>query len=88
MSRARRELLLAVELPRSRDGRNFGGDRCRECPESRCRLHQANPKSVSRRGNCMYGHSHTGIGALILTLVAVAKGGIGYLVRHMSSKHW
>jgi hypothetical protein len=29
----------------------------------------------------MYGHSHTGIGALVLTLVAGAKGGIGYLVK-------
>ena len=29
----------------------------------------------------MYGHSHSGIGALVLTFVAAAKGGIGYLVR-------
>jgi hypothetical protein len=29
----------------------------------------------------MYGHSHTGIGALVLTLVASAKGGFGYLVK-------
>ena len=29
----------------------------------------------------MYGHSHTGIGALVLTLVAGAKGGIGYPVK-------
>jgi hypothetical protein len=30
----------------------------------------------------MYGHPpHTGIGSLVLTLVASAKGGIGYLVR-------
>jgi hypothetical protein len=30
----------------------------------------------------MYGHPpHTGIGAFVLTLVASAKGGIGYLVR-------
>ena len=29
----------------------------------------------------MYGHSHTGIGSFVLTLVASAKGGIGYLVR-------
>jgi hypothetical protein len=36
----------------------------------------------------MYGHSHTGIGAFILTLVAGAKGGIGHLVRAMSSSHW
>jgi hypothetical protein len=39
-------------------------------------------------GESMYGHSHTGIGALMLTLVAAAKGGIGYLVRHVSSPHW
>ena len=36
----------------------------------------------------MYGHSHTGIGALVLTLVAGAKGGIGHLVRVIASKHW
>jgi hypothetical protein len=36
----------------------------------------------------MYGHSHTGIGALVLTLVAAAKGGIGYLVREIASHHW
>jgi hypothetical protein len=36
----------------------------------------------------MYGHSHTGIGSLMLTLVAGAKGGIGYLVRVISSPHW
>jgi hypothetical protein len=29
----------------------------------------------------MYGHSHSGIGSLVLTLVASAKGGIGYLVK-------
>lgn len=29
----------------------------------------------------MYGHSHTGIGAMVLTIVGAAKGGIGYLVR-------
>jgi hypothetical protein len=29
----------------------------------------------------MYGHSHSGIGAIVLTLVAGAKGGIGYLVK-------
>ena len=29
----------------------------------------------------MYGHSHTGIGSLVLTVVATAKGGIGYLVK-------
>ncbi len=30
----------------------------------------------------MYGHPpHTGIGAVVLTLVASAKGSIGYLVR-------
>jgi hypothetical protein len=30
----------------------------------------------------MYGHPpHTGIGAMVLTLVASAKGGIGYLVK-------
>jgi hypothetical protein len=29
----------------------------------------------------MYGHSHTGIGSLLLTFVATAKGGIGHLVR-------
>jgi len=48
---------------------------------------------VSRRcalfeGRHMYGHSHTGIGALVLTLVASAKGGIGYLVRAIASPHW
>jgi hypothetical protein len=36
----------------------------------------------------MYGHSHTAFGALMLTLVAGAKGGIGYLVRAMTSAHW
>jgi hypothetical protein len=36
---------------------------------------------VYERGVSMYGHSHTGIGSLVLTLVAGAKGGIGYLVR-------
>jgi hypothetical protein len=30
----------------------------------------------------MYGHSHTGIGALVLTLVAGATWGIRYIVRH------
>jgi len=29
----------------------------------------------------MYGHSHTGIGSIVLTIFAAAKGGIGYLVR-------
>jgi hypothetical protein len=30
----------------------------------------------------MYGHPpHTGIGAMVLTLVASAKGGIGFIVR-------
>jgi hypothetical protein len=29
----------------------------------------------------MYGHTHSGIGSLVLTLVASAKGGIGYLVK-------
>jgi len=32
----------------------------------------------------MYGHSHSGIGSLALTLIAFAKGGIGYLVRVMA----
>ena len=33
----------------------------------------------------MYGHPpHTGIGSLVLTLVASAKGGIGYLARVMT----
>jgi hypothetical protein len=33
----------------------------------------------------MYGHPpHTGIGSLVLTLVASAKGGISYLVRVMA----
>jgi hypothetical protein len=36
----------------------------------------------------MYGHSHTGIGSLVLTLVAVAKGAIGHLVRIAASPHW
>jgi hypothetical protein len=35
----------------------------------------------------MYGHSHTGIGALVLTIVAAAKGGIGYLVRVIAHAH-
>ena len=35
----------------------------------------------------MYGHSHSGIGALVLTLVATAKGGIGYLVRVLAHTH-
>jgi hypothetical protein len=35
----------------------------------------------------MYGHSHTGIGSLVLTLAAAAKGGIGYLVRVIASAH-
>ena len=35
----------------------------------------------------MYGHSHTGIGAFVLTLVAGAKGGIGYLVRVIAHSH-
>jgi hypothetical protein len=30
----------------------------------------------------MYGHSHTGIGALVLTLVAGATWGIRYIARH------
>ena len=29
----------------------------------------------------MYGHSHTGLGALVLALAAGAKGGSGHLVR-------
>jgi len=36
----------------------------------------------------MYGQSHTGIGALVLRLVAGAKGGIGYLVLAIASPHW
>ena len=36
----------------------------------------------------MYGHSHTGIGSMVLTAVAVAKGGIGALVRAIVSVHW
>jgi hypothetical protein len=32
----------------------------------------------------MYGHSHSGIGSLVLTMVAFAKGGIGYLVKVMA----
>jgi hypothetical protein len=36
----------------------------------------------------VYGHSHTGIGSIVLTLVAGAKGGIGYLVRVIASPHW
>jgi hypothetical protein len=41
-----------------------------------------------QEGSYMYGHSHTGIGALVLTLVAGAKGGIGFLVRAIASPHW
>jgi hypothetical protein len=38
--------------------------------------------SSLRNGVRMYGHHpHTGIGAMVLTLVAAAKGGIGFLVR-------
>jgi hypothetical protein len=34
------------------------------------------------KGVYMYGHPpHTGIGSMVLTLVASAKGGIGFLVR-------
>jgi hypothetical protein len=40
------------------------------------------------RTKYMYGHSHTGIGSIVLTLVAGAKGGIGYLVRVIASPHW
>jgi hypothetical protein len=40
------------------------------------------------KGRNMYGHSHTGIGSLMLTIVAGAKGGIGYLVRVIASPHW
>jgi hypothetical protein len=30
----------------------------------------------------MYGHPpHTGIGSMVLTMVAAAKGGIGFIVR-------
>jgi hypothetical protein len=36
----------------------------------------------------MYGHSHTGIGALVLTAAAATKGGIGYLVRVIASSRW
>ena len=36
----------------------------------------------------MYGHSHTGIGSMVLTAVAVAKGGIGHVVRTIASVHW
>jgi hypothetical protein len=36
----------------------------------------------------MYGHTHTGIGSLVLTLVAAAKGGIGHIVRIIASPHW
>ena len=43
---------------------------------------------IKLEGRRMYGHSHTGIGALMLTLVAGAKGGIGYLVRAIASPHW
>jgi hypothetical protein len=45
-------------------------------------------RSDVAEGSYMYGHSHTGIGALVLTLVAGAKGGIGYLVRAIASPHW
>jgi hypothetical protein len=53
--------------------------------------HAADVGASRRRneeGSRMYGHSHTGIGALVLTLVAGAKGGIGYLVRAIASPHW
>lgn len=43
---------------------------------------------IELEGRRMYGHSHTGIGALVLTLVAGAKGGIGFLVRAIASPHW
>ena len=36
----------------------------------------------------MYGHTHTGVGSIVLTLVAVAKGGIGHLMRVIVSPHW
>jgi hypothetical protein len=40
---------------------------------------------VYRKERCrMYGHSHSGIGSLVLTMVAFAKGGIGYLVKVMA----
>jgi len=47
------------------------------------------PDVVSQRigETAMYGHSHTGIGALVLTTVAAAKGGIGYLVRAIAQLH-
>ena len=35
----------------------------------------------------MYGHGHTGFGSMVLTLVATAKGGIGYLVKVLAHSH-
>jgi len=35
----------------------------------------------------MYGHCHSGIGAIILTLVAIAKGGFGFLFRFLGHAH-
>jgi len=49
------------------------------------RQRRATPRfsiAANRGAVHMYGHPpHTGIGSLVLTLVASAKGGIGYLVR-------
>ena len=61
------------------------------CPNPNAATHYTpltSARSDVAEGSYMYGHSHTGIGALVLTLVAGAKGGIGYLVRAIASPHW
>jgi hypothetical protein len=57
-----------------------------EVPKTEVRNDQPQPPrfqaaSLTERNAAMYGHSHTGIGSLVLTFVASAKGGISYLVR-------
>ena len=47
------------------------------------------PDVVSQlKEGALYGHSHTGIGAIVLTTIAAAKTGIGHAVRIIVSKHW
>jgi len=67
-------------------GAGYRGIDCRS-PETTL-TSSASAVAIELGGRRMYGHSHTGIGALMLTLIAGAKGGIGYLVRAMASPHW
>jgi hypothetical protein len=80
MAMASWQRVLNAGIPLARHQLSRGSLRrtkCRnDCPQplasGRCRFLRGRFR--------MYGHSHTGIGSIVLTLVALAKGGIGYLV--------